>query len=113
MFDPSGLTNATGNAGRSYQGPSTPGNFSSLGNLFTGASAPGWGTGAAPMNLQPQNQGAQPGMNLPGFMQFLGGAFNNTPGGWQGGLQRMAAGLPADSIGGLLGSFNAPRKESK
>jgi hypothetical protein len=87
MYDPSGLTNTTGNAGRSYQGQSTPLNFSSLSNLFTGGGTTGAATGTAPMNLMPQNAAQQPGMNLPGMLQLLGGAFGpNSPLSWQGGF---------------------------
>ena len=75
MLDPSGLTNATGNAGRGYTGQQSPGDFSSLGNLFRHGAQSGAGTGSAAMNLMPGNPGAQPGMNLPGFMQFLGRTF--------------------------------------
>jgi hypothetical protein len=84
MYDPSGLTNTTGNAGRGFQGQSTPLNFSSLGNLFQG-SAGGGGAQSAPMNMMPQNAAQQPGNNFPGFMSMLGGAFGpNSPFNWQG-----------------------------
>jgi hypothetical protein len=96
MYDPSGITNTTGNAGRSFQGQQTPLNFSSLGNLFGGGGA--YGTGSAPMNLMPQNAAHQPGMNLPGMLSWLGSAFN--PAG--GGLERMGGQLPAGGIGASL-----------
>ena len=100
MYDPSGLTNTTGNAGRGYQGQQTPLNFSSLGNLFTGGGQSGGGTGSAPMNMMPQNPAAQPGNNFQGFMSMLGGAFN--------GNNAFARSWQQSPLGQVFGARSAP-----
>jgi hypothetical protein len=109
MFDPSGLTNTTGNAGRGYQGAATPLNFSSLSNLFGGGQGAGGGTGHAPMNVMPQNADLQPGMNLPGFMRMLGGAF----GGGSNFQANMGASWRASPLGRMFqpGAQSAPTPE--
>ena len=71
MIDYSHLTDVTGNAGRGNQNPSNA--FSSLGNMFGGGGNSG--TGSAPMNLMPQNQGQQPGYSFHGMLGLLTGAF--------------------------------------
>ena len=77
MIDYSNITNVSGNAGRGAQQPSNA--FSSMSNLFQRGQG-GGGTGSAPMNLMPQNEGAQPGANLPGFLQMLSRAFGQGSG---------------------------------
>jgi len=101
MIDYSNITGVTGNAGRGNQQPGNA--FSAMSNMYGGGGRAG--TGSAPMNIMPQNAGAQPGMNLQGMLSFLGNTFGSG-----GGFQNyMGNSWGASPLGQMFGAQRAPR----